>query len=369
MNILAMYFKKIKTYRGRLVFAVIIFSLCVFASCLILSVGFNYVAEMKYQYTETNSFRCIYAEKSMYDDSELSMDAETMLGLNPWFRTDLQVEAIGDTEVVLKPFVMRVNEAFCGSMVAGKPTLSDRECLLGTNILDYLKIDYKTAIGRQVLLSDSTCRTIVGVYDNSEEYISEVIIGSDHVNDAFSYLISAKDTKQVNSIAEKLKKDGYVVKSQGKSIAEGLHYFRIVSIMLMFALVICVALSTMILFFVLSQSIRDMEPFFAILKAMGYNHQKCSLLLYSEVFLVWLSSCVLSAGLYYLGIALLRTISSFMKLAAIRFVAVETLVQPNGYILLTGVLLSLVGVIVIGIIKAHEVNRLQVGELLCEANQ
>lgn len=370
---IGLFIKKICENRLRTTLIVVIFSLSLFLAYFFGTLGFNILREIKSISDSNVNYKYIYAELTdSVDDTVLVKDSDMnkvsatrtvqkTISFMKCDKIDVSVAELSTSYDMTIPG---------GNLVEGKEISTPQDTLIGKSILDYYNYEYSDVIGESLLIENVGTYIIVGVYDDTDEkFNAGCIVSSDKQFDFEEYVIETNNIKNVENISIRLEKKGYKVSSYASEIAEEQQYTYIIATIIAIITIFIVIFACAMLYCALTTSLMDMYPFIAMIKAVGYKKTDYAKVVYAESIMIILPSSVIVTVLYCFGMPVIGFLFRWANIKEIQGISVDKITSINPFILILGILVVVVGMLIIEQFCIRKLEKLQVGDILCEANQ
>lgn len=371
--IIRFFLKKIGENKIRLYFTVTMVSFSLFLAIFFLTLGFNGQGGVKAWYQENVKNRIIYAEVTDASNLSILKNRSGILKETAMKKYEETIVEFANNKIELEVKAFAASVEFVipgGELLAGSSSYIQDGIMVGKNILDYYNISYSAAIGMKVMMSDLKNYTIAGVFDNTEEMAPACFIMCPDVKfEADQYIIETNTIDDVATVTARFEKNGYKVVSYAAQIDETMQHIRIMAVAVTILSFGTLIFAWMTLYYSLMGSIRDMYPFIAMLKAVGYKRRNSSKLIYAESIIILCLSFILTIVLYYVGLKGIGILCNQLGVTTIQGLLVENLLKPQTIILFGSFTAVFIGMLTVNQCCIHKLGKLQVYEILGEVNQ
>lgn len=369
MMILSFFVKKIKENKIHMVISSIIFSLGLFLVCFFISLSYNFSNNISLIFENKKSY--IYAEKN--DTSDISeVEHQNIAKKLAISSSNLVVDAVDKISVNIDVFEVENNKNFdyiSDFIIEGKNTIDNKSILISKSIVDECGMNSADIIGKSAVLSNHEYYTITGIYDDSEYYLPDcIILCENKIFEPKTYLIKAIDIESVPKIVSELEREGFTVKSNCDEIKDSIESNSILSSVIVLFVVFSLVFVVAILYSMVMNMIRDMYPFIAMIKAIGYRKKECFLLILTSSSFIFVLSSILTLLFYFIGMPFICKILVEMNVLSIYNVNINILFNTNVFVPMIELLVALIGMIIADIFLLNKIEKMQVYEILNEGN-
>jgi hypothetical protein len=370
---IGLFLRKIDENRVTVILLVLISSLSLFLAGFFGTMGFNTLSEIKTVFDSNSNYKFIYADiTDVVKDRDLikNLDDEKISGISTVSQR-VTIVKNEEKDVLVSEFSPRYDLVVPGGkIVEGRELLSPGEALIGKSILDFMHYDYTEVIGNNLQTEYNETYTIVGVYDDSEENVnSGCFVSTESDFEPEAYIIEENDIERVVEVTSNLEKEGFEVMSYASQIVEEQHYASIISTVVCILSLSIIIFASAILYCCLKMLLLDMYPFVAMIKAIGYRKSDYAKLVYATAAVIQLFSTIIVVVAYCLGMQGINILFKSLGIIEIQGVSVDKMTTLNVPVLVGSIFVAGVGMFLVAILCIQKLEKLQVSEILCEANQ
>lgn len=372
MTMLFYFLKKLCTSKLTLLLRAIVLTVGIFLVALTLTLGFNASDNINQLFDNRPNYTIICAEAGTPSSDEIYEAGPDSLLAFARNGHELVQEICGrDVEIPVTEYRADSDPVyFEKNNVAGSTDRADASVWIGKRVLDNLGLSPADVIGKEAMLMNAGLCTVAGVFDNSDEIVSPSCIV--YTNEVFSpqtYYIDVNSVDDVEETVDQLNACGYKVLSHTEEIKSVQSYIHMTEYAVYLISILIVIASSIILYSSLKASIEEMYTYLALLKAIGYTDKDCSLYVFAESLVIFLSSMAFSAALYIFGVPGIKNLLVAEGVRDLFGFAIDEMfaVRFGAYGLSTAITAVLVAIT--SLICVRFISKKQVYEIFFEGNQ
>lgn len=368
MSLVSLMLKKIFERKGRLLTMTMSLMLGMLLFSLIFTIGLNISKNLKTILAEKNYYKTIFLTET---------ERTEKLNLNKLNHVKI-VSSIRDSErtinrILDKEVMINISEVSLDSdlLITGyeNVSLSSDSIALSSVMLDKLNISQNDILNKTVLLSDGREYVVSLIYNNSEDVLfnSYAIILSKESFSEPTYMIQVDDVDNLEEVVKTLEEHKYDTYHYLDNVKQGKVYTTIIFVIFVIVGLITFGVSSIIVYSSVKFSVIDKYVYIFMLKTMGYDNKKTSLIIIIELVLVYIISAVIFLILYFICTHILSFCFDFSILE--EYLENTNIFENNSIALLVSLFLSAFISIVIFIITAKKMEKLNCMEIIMEVSE
>ena len=230
-------------------------------------------------------------------------------------------------------------------------------------------ISITEVIGVQLKMSDNSGYTIAGIYDDPDSLLPDCLTACTDSNTVCDrYIIRAASLKAVPEIVSQLQKAGFTVISHNDEIKDSLESAGTLSYVMMLFLVFSIVYVVIVFYSVIMNMLRDMYPFIAMIRAIGYRKKECLMLVFACSVYIFLFSAAMTAVMYFAGMPVIHRIFTAAEISDIYNISTDKLFQTFPYIPAAVLVVVLAGMLIADVMSAARIQKIQINKILHEVN-
>lgn len=373
MTILYYFLKKIGEKKVMLL-SCIILAIGVFLSTLFLNLGWNTTAKIYNLNVLQPNYTLIVAQTN--DKSGSMIDAKEQGYLSASVQTGAEhLSKIGDISIDASVTQYSADSDavyFAKNMIAGSADRLKNGIWIGKSLLESLDnaVSAESIIGKEVTSVSGKLYTVVGVYDDSDDVISEQCIAfTEEAIEPSAYFLDVNSVDNVKTVEKELTERRFKVFSREEEIVAAKGYIRSIEIGVFILSLLGLTVSAFILYSTLKASFTDKYRYLALLKAIGYTKAHYRLFVFAESFIIFGIGAVLSVISYVFGMPGIQSLLRVNGVDSLFEVPIGDLFTTRYGIFALVIVLTAVAVAIVAILCIRLISRKQIHEILFEGNQ
>ena len=372
MSILLFFIKKMKENKMRMVVYAGMFSLGMFLSCFCITLCYNFSNNVDSMFADNKSRLLISVNATdNFDISAVNLrDISSQMAIRT---SDLLVKEIDSNAMKISVCEIAGGEetSFLSDyIIEGNSDINNDSILIKKDIIDKCNLNLSNIIGKKVRLSDGTSCNIIGIYDDYDVFLPDcLILGRSSRIIPETYLVKAVNIRSVPKIVSSFEKAGFTVQSHNNEIKDLIESAEIFSSVITLFMFFSFVFGVVVFYSIIINTIRDMYPFIAMIKAIGYRKKECLMLILANSLYVIYISAIMILLLYFIGMPCICKIFKFVNIFTIYNISVTVLFKSVLIIPLAELAIAFIGMIVADLISLNKIQKMHVSEMLCEVNQ
>lgn len=371
MTILLFFIKKIKENKARMILSAGMFSLGLFLVCFFITLCYNFSDNVNLMFAEKKSY-CLLAA-NVTDMSDINaITSKRTISKMAIKKTNLLTDKIDSANVNVSVYEMAIEDTdfLADYIIEGNNAVTESSVMIKKDIIDRYSMNASDIIGKKILFSDSTYYNIVAIYDDKDVFLPDCIItckSHDFIPEA--YFVKAANVKAVPELVSEFEKSGFTVRSNINEIKDSIESTSVLSSVIVLFLIFSFVFVIVVFYSIIMNSVRDMYPFIAMIKAIGYKKKECFMLILASSIYVFIFSAVMTGVLYFIGMPCICHVFKAVDVMNIYNISINVLFKTIVIVPLAELTIVFIGMIIVATLSLTKIQKMQVNEILCEVNR